>query len=546
MERAYLTHLLTISLIGALFSMVAYSQDNPAVTLAPAKDNQAITKPLSADGDSSKQNAPVAQTERLQPANNESPNPAEITTDSELSTESKAQIVADTELPTKTEAKATPIKTVKSDIIDKSEKKNNPAPSAPSIVDIIQLEDHMKNKNFSLGYQLAQKILPDWEGDSTFDFLYGVHAIETGHYDEATFVFERLTLLNPKTNRFRLELARALYFNKNLDTAQAEFKKVLASNPPENVKNNIQGFLSKIQKSKEKDSHNWLVGFGINGGFDSNINGGTEEDGIDFPSIGFVSLQEEAQSQSSAFTQFFTRALYSYSHKKHHSLDVGINTNHKRNSEVSTYDLDVMNLSGHYSWQPYQSIRIQGGLNLSNVKLDGEAYQNQNTLNGMFLYTRSNGFSLSANLNFGSRSSESPSAPDADVSLYAFSVIWPSSAYKSTNLSLYLSSDDVSNTELSHFGKTLIGVNYGTRLLITPSIVRSMVISLSSTEYQAEMPIFDEVRTDTGIMAAWGYDWSLAKFLTLNANLTVSHNASNIDLYTTYRAIFNTGISMQF
>ena len=420
------------------------------------------------------------------------------------------------------------------------------APLAPSLFDVIALEDHVNNKNYQQGYELAQKILPHWEGDSTFDFLYGVHAIETGHYDEATFAFERLTLLNPKTLRYRLELARALYFNNNLDTAKTEFEIALAGNPPENVKTNIKGFLKRIQKSKEKATHNWAAGAGINLGFDSNINSGTEEDGVEIPNIGFVSLQEEAQSLSSSFSQFNTQGIYSYSHKKHHSLDISFNTTHKRNDEVSTYDLDVINLFAGYSWQPSRSIRVQGGLTNTNVKLDGEAYQNQSAISAMALYTRKNGFSFSANVNAGSRTAETDSAPDADISLYSLSMIWPSSNIKSTNLSLYSGSDDVSKADLAHFGKETLGIHFGTKLLITQSIVRSMLISVNSTEYQAADPNFQEVRKDTAIMGSWGYAWNASKYISVSSNLIVSHNASNLDLFTSYRAIFNTGLSVNF
>jgi tetratricopeptide (TPR) repeat protein len=415
-----------------------------------------------------------------------------------------------------------------------------------TLIDVLELEDHANNKRYQKGYALAQKILPHWEGDSTFDFLYGVHAIETGHYDEATFAFERLTLLNPKTLRYRLELARALYFNNNLDTAQTEFEIALAANPPENVKTNIKGFLNRIQKSKETFTHNWAVSAGINLGFDSNINSGTEEDSVEIPNIGFVSLQKEAQSQSSAFNQFNTQGIYSFSHKKHHSLDASFNTTHKRNSEVSTYDLDVINLSASYSWQPIRNIRLQGGLTNTDVKLDGQAYQNQSAVNAMALYTRKNGFSFGVNLNMGNRSAETNTAPNADISLYSLSMIWPSSNVKSTNLSVYTGNDDVNNVDLAHFGKQATGVNFGTKVLITQSIVRSMMISVNSTEYQAADPNFQKIRKDTAVMGTWGYAWNLSKYISVSSNIVVSHNASNLDLFTSYRAIINTGLSVNF
>ena len=427
--------------------------------------------------------------------------------------------------------------------------KTTPQPSAPAtstLIDVIQLEDHANNKDYEQGYELAQRIMYNWEADLTLDFLYEVHAIESGRHDEAPFLFERLTLLNPRTLRYRLELARALYFNNNLDTAKNEFEIALAANPPDNVKTNIKAFLKKIKKSKEKATHNWSIGAGFNVGFDSNINSGTEEDGVDIPNIGFVSLEEDAQSQGSSFTQISTQGIYSYSHKKHHSLDVSFNTTHKRNDEVSTYDLDVINLSGSYSWQPSRTLRVQAGLTNTNVKLDSEDYQNQTTINAMALYTRRNGFSFSANLNAGSRTAETETAPDADISLFSLNMIWPSSNIKSTNLSVYTGSDEVSNVDLAHFGKDAVGINFGTRLLVSSSVVRSMLISLNSTEYQAADPNFQEIRKDTGIMGSWGYAWNANKFMTVNANLVLSHNSSNLDLFTSYRAIINTGLTVNF
>jgi tetratricopeptide (TPR) repeat protein len=422
--------------------------------------------------------------------------------------------------------------------------------SAESVVDLMQLESHVNNKEYSQGYELAKKMLPVWEANSSFDFLYGVHAIETGHFDEATFAFERLTLLNPKTLRYRLELARALYYNNNLDTSKTEFEIALKANPPEKVKTNIQGFLDKITQTKEKaeltTGHYWAVGAGFNAGFDSNINSGTEEDGVDLPSVGFVSLEEEAQSQSSAFTQFTTQGLYSYSFKKHHNVNLSVNTSHKKNNETSTYDLGVVNAFAGYSWQPLRSLRLQGGFSNTNVTLDGDDYQNQSTISGMALYTRENGFSISSNVSLGERSAKTVTAPDADISLVSISVIWPSTQTNSSNVSLYTATDDVSNTELAHFGKDIFGFHYGSKSMVYSTVIRSFLLSVNSTEYQASDPNFQKTRKDTAIMGSWGYAWHPKEFMTVSANASLSHNASNLDLFTSYRAILNTGINFKF
>lgn len=47
---------------------------------------------------------------------------------------------------------------------------------------------------FEQAYQLAISNLTEWEGDTEFDFIYGIAAIESGSPNEAVFAFERVAL----------------------------------------------------------------------------------------------------------------------------------------------------------------------------------------------------------------------------------------------------------------------------------------------------------------------------------------------------------------
>ena len=83
---------------------------------------------------------------------------------------------------------------------------------------------------FELAYQLAISNLTEWEGDTEFDFIYGIAAIESGSPNEAVFAFERvaLTAEDPTLRqRARLELARAHLLTNNLVASQTLFTQVL-------------------------------------------------------------------------------------------------------------------------------------------------------------------------------------------------------------------------------------------------------------------------------------------------------------------------------
>jgi hypothetical protein len=111
---------------------------------------------------------------------------------------------------------------------------------------------------------------------------------------------------------------------------------------------------------------------------------------------------------------------------------------------------------------------------------------------------------------------------------------------------LYTATDDVSNTELAHFGKNIFGFHYGSKSMVYSTVIRSFLLSVNSTEYQASDPNFQKTRKDTAIMGSWGYAWHPKEFMTVSANASLSHNASNLDLFTSYRAILNTGINFKF
>ena len=82
---------------------------------------------------------------------------------------------------------------------------NQRSPIVRQLAELIERQEHAK------AHELAMQHVASEEGDPEFDFYYGLAALETGHAEEASFVFERLVALHPENDRFRLEYARALY-----------------------------------------------------------------------------------------------------------------------------------------------------------------------------------------------------------------------------------------------------------------------------------------------------------------------------------------------
>ncbi len=136
----------------------------------------------------------------------------------------------------------------------------------------------IKRRQFPQAYVLADRLAEDNEGESSFDFQYGLAALETAHYDQALFAFERLVLIQGDQPRYRLELARTHFFLRNLERAQIEFQRVLKQHPPKEVQQNVQDFLRKIVQLQRSVEPKFNATFDMAAGFDSNINSATDEE----------------------------------------------------------------------------------------------------------------------------------------------------------------------------------------------------------------------------------------------------------------------------
>jgi hypothetical protein len=102
-------------------------------------------------------------------------------------------------------------------------------------------------------------------------------SLELKQFKEAVEVLERVLILNDNNQRARLELSRAYMALKMYENAKYELQKVLASNPPQSVKDNVEKFLGAIERQSKEHSYSLMVS--ITSGFDTNVNASaTKED----------------------------------------------------------------------------------------------------------------------------------------------------------------------------------------------------------------------------------------------------------------------------
>lgn len=112
------------------------------------------------------------------------------------------------------------------------------------------LQQLNQDQQFQSAYELGLKQLAEEAGRPAFDMAFGVAALESGHYDQALFSFERVLMYDRNEHLPRLELARTHFMLGNLMAARRHFNQVLEQDPPPSpaVARRIQWFLNAIDQ----------------------------------------------------------------------------------------------------------------------------------------------------------------------------------------------------------------------------------------------------------------------------------------------------------
>jgi outer membrane protein len=139
-------------------------------------------------------------------------------------------------------------------------------------------------------YALLQGLEREHAGETRFDYLLGVAALDSGKPDLATLAFERVLMSDPDFAAARLDMARAYYQLGDLLRAKVEFERVARQNPTVAESAIIQKYLEAIAaRDPSKATHvtGYIMG---TAGHDSNVNNSTsmQQVTVNIPAVGPV------------------------------------------------------------------------------------------------------------------------------------------------------------------------------------------------------------------------------------------------------------------
>lgn len=226
--------------------------------------------------------------------------------------------------------------------------------------------------DFAAAYRIFTALLASDPGDAESDFLLGRSAYETGDFETAIFAFERVLMVHPESDRARLELARVHFAIGDFEAARSGFEAVLASNPPAAVRQNIQVFLTRIDRATRRHTLGGMFSLALS--FDDNVYASPADERIN-TLIGEVTLTgATARPRRDRIRQPTLLLNHTYrSRPRAMAWQTTAVTQHAFYQREDTLDYSLVGLSSGPLWQT-SSLQLSLPASFNYLSLDSRRY----------------------------------------------------------------------------------------------------------------------------------------------------------------------------
>lgn len=406
---------------------------------------------------------------------------------------------------------------------------------------------------FAEAYALAESHLQAWEGDTDFDFAYGIAAIESGHPNESVYAFERVANSAPGNTtrqRARLELARAHFLTNNLVASEALFREVLSSNPPQNVRNNIDAFLTLIEDRRNNRQASFSFAIAPTLGHDNNVNSATSNGLIDTPLLGEIELNAEGLKTGDDFADLTLNLAYKKPFSRDRVLDLTLIANRHDNRSSDQFDIDYVLGDISYGYGDDKQ-RFRHSLQLQTVALDGESFLKTYRLNNSWQHAGNNGWyqglaaAIATTRNDNPAHSSRNELKDTDQLLVSGSLTKLSQHVTNTS-TLFYAEDRARYAAGKHNGRRYYGIAHSLLWRFNANNTPFARVSVQTTTYASEHPVFfKDIRSDDTLSATLGWTWRYSKQLSITGETSYNEASSNIQLFQYSRFKYQIGLQLQ-
>jgi tetratricopeptide (TPR) repeat protein len=399
-------------------------------------------------------------------------------------------------------------------------------------------------------YALLSSLEEQRSGEPDFDYLLGVAALDSGQPGRAVFALERVLAVNPAHTLARAEIARAYFVLGERKTAKQEFQSVLKENPPEQVNQAINKYLSAIDKEQsDHTKFSAFLEFAL--GYDSNANSSTGSQQIAIPAFGGLvfTLDPKATKLSSNFSNLGAGIGFTHPISQNISLFGAVKGYQHINlkSEAEQFDTSTIDASLGASIKNNRdlyTVAIQD----NDFSLNSDGYRRAYGLIGQWQRTIDNSNQVSAFLQASRLEYPKQSIRDADryVAGVGYGHAFSGDYLPVLFVSGYLGTEDERHSGVPQLGNDLYGVRVGGQLTYNPKTIVSGSASYEHRDYGGQEPLWLVSRTDKQFDASIGVKYMPASFFSINPQFSYTHNDSTVPIDNYNRYTFSVTLRRDF
>ena len=411
------------------------------------------------------------------------------------------------------------------------------------------LNHQMSSGNKQAAWKQAQAMRPQWESDPDFDYLYGLLAYDQGHYNEAQFSLERVTLAEPGNVRARLALAKAYYQLGDEHSAMRQFQSVKQSAPPAHIMREVNHYLTQMGEGQSGTLNGFVEG-GI--GHDSNVSAisgdGTIDnplfDPLDVTSDPYILLDPNSRQQSDMYDYMHAGLDYYQPMDTDTGFEARGRYSSRNNFSSDRYDSNIYRGSLGIV-QIVGKDQLRATITAQDYRLSDSDYQSYYSLSGDWTRYNFGGWNVSAAVFLNQLSYEDD--PLRDVYQYMGNLaIQRQIGRLSHSLGLILGDESAEHSQGDHNARSFQGLYYDTSYDLTGGHLLFSRAYYQQGEQKDEDPFFLQERDDTYHQLSVGWNWQLNKPLRLRTELIYDHNDSDVDYYSYERTRLQTGLRYSF
>jgi tetratricopeptide (TPR) repeat protein len=385
-------------------------------------------------------------------------------------------------------------------------------------------------------------------------FLLGIAAKQAGQLAESEGYFRSALQSEPSAGRIRLELAEVLYRQGKLDDSRAELVAVRAMNPPEQVRQNIDGFIAQVDQARANPNagprgpqKNWSAYITAGLTSDSNVNAGPDTDTVFLYGLPFTLSSAAQETQDTAF---FVRTGINHQVQ----LDNGILWRSSANLSFSNYfEANAYDTTSFFvSTGPSFKLSDQLGLSVP-ITYDVQRYNEQGSW-----YSQSWGiaprlqYAARPDLQFYLDTSVARKSfngnSDRDLTAYTFNPSVNFQPHENGNIAVGFQYGR-EDSGLDIYSNSVLGVYVGYQHVFREQGLRaSVTASYTSTEFDGIQAAYTEAREDVSrkISASLAYTIPEMDGLSLLGSVSYQDNDSNLDINNYGRTLFSLSVTRKF